>query len=632
MFALRILSRFECWISLICFMSFAWCGTLQGAVPSVEIVTGAAAPELERLAAKELADLLHRLFAAEVSISTKRPAGGNVILLGSPATNPAVGEATNQLWPILSKQGQLLRTTTHRGQTVLVVGGGSPQATLWAVYELGHRFGMRSLLQGDFLPVEPPSFSLENFNVVIEPRVHVRAWQTLDGGSIGWEAWGLTDHQRILRQLVKQRFNRIVLAIPAAHFDLKGTAAHSPQRTGKPFSGPFFRVDGDTAGRKAFGGARWFANPDLSEPQDTDDKRLAAERALVRKVIDFSHELGFSVAIRLAPLTAAHQTAPQKDSDNSDLLRSTVELLHSCLATYPQVDALHLVLPTESTLAGKATELWKDVVLSNEASAKRVTKLPVEIQLVGAKPTLMPVEFCSEDLGVLPQMMLTRLLPMTGKLRDAPLDGWIIHCCAPSDGELGVYYLSRAAFEPQLDPAQTAAELITNIAGVVVAERLLKGFQMVEKATEIIQQNAPKFAAVSPNMVIKHASPVDAIPPWWTEVRNLYTEAMNEMYRGNTRAREGGRDFILYYARRYEFGLTYMSSLESLRQATIAKSKKDRETQSQQLETSVEAMYNALGAFSEVARDPSDRGVIAVLNEFGYRPLMRELQSAEEAQ
>jgi hypothetical protein len=104
---------------------------------------------------------------------------------------------------------------------------------------------------------------------------------------------------------------------------------------------------------------------------------------------------------------------------------------------------------------------------------------------------------------------------------------------------------------------------------------------------------------------------------------------MNEMYRGNTRAREGGRSFILYYARRYEFGLTYMTSLESLRLAGIAKSKSDSAAYAQNLEATMEGMYNALGAFSEVARDPSDRGVIAVLNEFGYRRLAQELEKAE---
>ena len=36
-------------------------------------------------------------------------------------------------------------------------------------------------------------------------------------------------------------------------------------------------------------------------------------------------------------------------------------------------------------------------------------------------------------------------------------------------------------------------------------------------------------------------------------------------------------------------------------------------------------MDNALDCLREVARDSCDLGVIAVLNEYGYRPLRREL-------
>ena len=42
-------------------------------------------------------------------------------------------------------------------------------------------------------------------------------------------------------------------------------------------------------------------------------------------------------------------------------------------------------------------------------------------------------------------------------------------------------------------------------------------------------------------------------------------------------------------------------------------------------------MYNARNAYGEVARDSCDRGVIAVLNEYGYRPLKRELDAASQS-
>jgi hypothetical protein len=70
-----------------------------------------------------------------------------------------------------------------------------------------------------------------------------------------------------------------------------------------------------------------------------------------------------------------------------------------------------------------------------------------------------------------------------------------------------------------------------------------------------------------------------------------------------------------------------MNSIEATRLAGQAKRNGDTEKQIEQLELAVEAMYNALNAYSEVARDSCDRGVIAVLNEYGYRELTRELEA-----
>ena len=50
----------------------------------------------------------------------------------------------------------------------------------------------------------------------------------------------------------------------------------------------------------------------------------------------------------------------------------------------------------------------------------------------------------------------------------------------------------------------------------------------------------------------------------------------------------------------------------------------------EQLEKATESMYNAINALGEVAGDNSDRGVIAVLNEYGYRPLKKEFEAAEK--
>jgi hypothetical protein len=644
----------------------AWC-----AEPRVELVLSDDAPPLEKFAANELRDQLQRLFAADVHLVTSAGNTEHTILIGSPTTNPAVRKAAGDQWPELSDQGHLLRTVTQGSRSVLLVGGGSPQATLWAVYELGHRFGIRSLLQGDFLPIERRPLSLADLNVVLEPQVRIRAWQTLDGGPIGWEAWGREDHLRLLRQLAKQKINRIVLTFgaeqPWFHFE----AASVPKTAGVLFGGRNFTVDGDTAGRTVFRGAKLFENPAFLG-QTTYAERLAAGKKLVQSVMDSAHELGMSVAIRLAPLEFPIEIATRlAKGDEKQRLEGASSQLRACVEHYPKIDAVYLELPRNNdpqnnSLALNGAVKWHELVMqlappkrsveinflvANTQQSHRLRnrishwgKTPRDAgvvlvkssQVAGQGDSTLPGDsvirrqilapLSNGNVGVLPQLTVT---PLQAIATAKELDGWILQSRVPSDVELSAYYLARAAFDSHVTPKETSDELITTIAGPGVFERLWKGFEMVEKATQLIEQNSPNFASPVPNVITQHAQPAEPAPKWWAEVRDLYTEAMNEMYRGNTRAREGGRSFILYYARRYEFGLSYMTSLEAVRQAAIAKAKGDSAGHVQNLEAAMEGMYNALGAFSEVARDPSDRGVIAVLNEFGYRRLSEELQMAD---
>src|SRR5579859_857928 len=127
----------------------------------VDVVIGPQAPPLERFAAEELAGQFQRLFDADVAISENVPADApRLILLGSPATNPAVKSFLPE-WPKLSNQGHVLRTVTIADRPALMVGGGTPVATLWAVYELGHHFGIRYALFGDMYPATSRDLKLE---------------------------------------------------------------------------------------------------------------------------------------------------------------------------------------------------------------------------------------------------------------------------------------------------------------------------------------------------------------------------------------------------------------------------------------------------------------------------------------
>ena len=74
-----------------------------------------------------------------------------------------------------------------------------------------------------------------------------------------------------------------------------------------------------------------------------------------------------------------------------------------------------------------------------------------------------------------------------------------------------------------------------------------------------------------------------------------------------------------------------MNCVEAVRNACIAERKKDTATQIAELEKAIESLNNGLNAMAAVARSNSDRGLIAVLNEYGYRPLKKKLAEAEES-
>ncbi len=47
------------------------------------------------------------------------------------------------------------------------------------------------------------------------------------------------------------------------------------------------------------------------------------------------------------------------------------------------------------------------------------------------------------------------------------------------------------------------------------------------------------------------------------------------------------------------------------------------------VEAAMDSIYNSLNSWSDVARDSTDRGAIALLNEYGYRPLVKVIKRSE---
>ncbi|MBM4004825.1 MAG: hypothetical protein FJ295_16320 [Planctomycetes bacterium] len=746
---MTVSSRITTAITLSHCMLWSAIGLAQPASP-ITIVLADNAPALEKLAAEELQGQIDKLWGRRANIIAKSPAGGGsemAILIGSPATNPSVQALVGDRWPALSDQGIVIRTVDSKGGAQLVVGGGSPVATLWAVYELGHQWGIRYQLHGDAYPAEAPKFHIEGWNIAQEPNLRSRCWRTINDFPIGPESWGLAEHQRMLRQLAKQKFNRVLLSVypwqPFSHFEFGGVKKQSAML----WFGYRYPIDGDVPGRSIFKGAREFYNPDLAGKK-TYEERTQAGMQLVRGIIDESHRLGMTVGLAFSPLEFPKEFAAalpeakvirqlenltvgpgaKQAPDNALLAELATAQLRSYLTAYPTLDAIYLTLPefpewdehTESAWnrLSARTGLGKTVSLKDleQAAAKRTTLISgergvkavrgnvtsldflqtwlsdpkrlqrpdgtsVELYLIEVDPVFYPyldkllpkdagsmhlVDYTArrvaantelmktlpgtkrprplvadpsliftladDNVGVLPQLATRHLEKLAKSLRSSGWAGYSTRYWIAGDLDPTVHYLSRVAFDDSVTPEQAYEDLLRpNAGGGGISERSIIGWNQIEKATDLIDQHDIGFAFPVPNMVMKHYAATEPAPAWWQEVSDLYLNAMNEMYRAHDAADPSGRRLLYTLARRYEFALEYMTAMQAVRAAGVARANRDSKTQLAKLEAAAEGLYNGLNALSTVsAEDSSYKGVIAVVTEYGYRPLQKEIARLQD--
>jgi hypothetical protein len=180
----------------------------------------------------------------------------------------------------------------------------------------------------------------------------------------------------------------------------------------------------------------------------------------------------------------------------------------------------------------------------------------------------------------------------------------------------------RSSVLPHLEftDEKTLRDLVTPMCGEGVAERMWLGFQEIATANDLITKHDPDLGVPAPDMLTRHLEAQGPVPEWLTQIKTHYLNAMNEMYRANTRAREGSRSLTLYHAKRLEFTFHFVTCIENLYKAH------DPAVRAESLTAAVESCYNALNSYADTARDSSDRGAIALLNEHGYRVLVKVLK------
>ena len=706
--------------------------TTSAVAAEVSVVVGRQAPKLERFAAAELASQFQRLFAAETAVVTQPPKQGHVVYIGSPTTNPHVKQLSGFSWPQVSQQGIVLQSVDG-SQPGLVVGGGSPVATMWAVYELGHRFGVRYLLREDLFPEVQP-LKLTGLYVILEPQLRARTWRTINDFAIGPESWGIADHRRLLKQLAKLKFNQVMLSVypsqPFVHYEYGGVQ----KRTGVLFFGDRYPIESDSPGRTALRGVREFTNPDFAGRSNYQQMTEAGIQH-VRQLIAAAHDLGMQVGISISPLEFPREftqalpglepsrglnnlfaaPGPNLKPDDPRLQELVTTKMRAYVETYPNLDSLYLTLPEFPEWGQHVDSAWRSLAARIGPSAPSLSQLvnqarkrsliasgdrgerslkgnivtldllqrlltqskpltradgkQLEVVITSVDPALFPyldrvvptgsatlnfvdytarrvaenqnllslvpankvrsrliMTLADDNVGVLSQSALQSMGTLVERIRSSGWDGFSTRYWMLTEQDSAVYYLARAAWDAAVTPRSAHDDLFATITEKQsIADRLWLGFEHIEKATNLVDENQLGFSFPVPGMLLKHYRDEPA-PEWWDKVIEHYTQAMIEFYRSNGPAAAKSHQRLFYYAKRSEYVLDYWNCVKAVRAAAIAKGKGDMDGAIEQLETAIEALYNAIDTLGDVAEDQSDRGLIAVLNAYAYRPLLAEYE------
>jgi hypothetical protein len=352
---------------------------------AVGVVVSAKGPPLERFAADQLADYIKKVYGIDAA-RLDDPDGfrGTRYLIGSPRTDPRITNALGpNAWPAVSDQGIVIKHVRYDGQPAMVVGGGSPVATLWAVYELVERWGVTYLLHGDVLPARPDMQALVNptvpkQDVVMEPTMRVRWWRTVNDFACGPESWGMADYRVVLGQLAKMKFNRIFMSLypwqPFVDPVVKGVRRKEAHLWYKYH----YPITEDMPGRKLFGNVEEFWNPDLPRKASFEEF-VAAGQKLCHGITELARSLGMQCGVtaslteyplEFAPLLKdpkpVHQLAnmtigpgPQTDIDDPDMTSLAGAFLQAAVNTYPECDFVLLGMPEFRAWSGHYERAWK---------------------------------------------------------------------------------------------------------------------------------------------------------------------------------------------------------------------------------------------------------------------------------
>ena len=234
-----------------------------------------------------------------------------------------------------------------------------------------------------------------------------------------------------------------------------------------------------------------------------------------------------------------------------------------------------------------------------------------------------------DNVGVLPQLATGSLHELTQDLRRHGWAGFSTRYWLIGDHDPCIAYLSRASWESvnqEVTPTAVYRDQIRATCGEACVEDMLTMFGEVEKTTVALETHGLGLTFPVPGMLMKHWTP-HPISDELIQDCQSYQRALEAARRARQNSEPTGRTYVDYWIGRLEFGIAYLEMIAAVRRAAIAEAEEQSEETLQHTETALTTARRALEAYARVARDQSDRGAIAVMNEYVYRPLKAKLET-----
>ena len=543
----------------------------------VNVVIGKDAPRLEQFAATELARILNRAFNdISVKVQAESPSDSkHTILVGSPQTNPEIVKSDRGEWP----EGDDTLVIRSLEDGTLVIGGGSPAATLWAVYEFGYLNGVRYTLSRDLFPLEKSEIKLTGYNLTARPVLRDRRFRIFSSDLGGLQSWTLEDQQKLLQQLAKLKFNGVLIEVepwqPFVSFEFQGVKKRSATmyfaggefEMVKAADGSLnsawratpFELDGDTVGRKVFRTARQFVNPDFALDGSVDE-RVQSGMSFLNGLMESAHQLGMTVTLRIRrtnagfefkdvlpgaetnlhmygkPATVIPKIGPADDTW-ADF--QTVRL-KSYVDSYAHADRIawydgnHGVASTHTVLFSIERQHFKHLRPGAERVDRKMAETEAIPQPGNCRELLLHL---SPDGSSLPTSRLQALAEQVSELKEKGWRGFTVCPIRLADQDTSIRFLARAAWDGDLIARQAHDDLWqVSTQNQSAADRLWLAQQHLEKATSQLTARSRSEGFPGYGAIVRHYDDYDNRSPQpesWDEITQLYTQYMIELYRAH---------------------------------------------------------------------------------------------------